>query len=269
MRNVGLALIVVLITASAPAEEGRRVIKVSARSQVLVDPDEVFLAFSLAHVDQQLLAAKRASDETAILIAEIARKHALGPEELKVENLDIGPRYGERRTLLGYGVTRSLEVRLSDFEKIEPVIAELVETAGDHISIDRLNFQVKDQRKHQFEARRLAVEYAREKASHLAELNGMKLGDPISIVEDIEYNEDGGGFGGFGGGYGAGLEPREGRAVAASPSIPTLADLLTRPVAQETEKEDAGAEAAKRLLAPGQVSLNASVEIQFELLPAK
>lgn len=63
------------------------------------------------------------------------------------------------------------------------------------VASGELKLQVRDQRKHQVEARRLAVEYARDKAVHLAELNQMKLGAAVSITEDVEYNGDATGFG--------------------------------------------------------------------------
>jgi uncharacterized protein YggE len=279
------SLWVAVAGAEQPAENGdRRTVKIAARSEIFVQPDEVVIEFSISHLKEQLIAAKVANDELAKAVANVLRGHAVVPKDVKVTRFDMGPRRDRNGFLTGYGVSREFELRLNDFAKVDPLIAALVESGRDAISIDSVDFRVRDQRPHQTEARRLAVEYARTKAADLAALNKMRLGDPISIREEVENNWDaGGGFGGgFGGAVGASLEPAPAKssAVAVAPAAGAvfanrMQKTPPKQPADASQQADAaqGADAAdlekQLLLSPGQVALNATVEIEFELLPAE
>lgn len=277
MRTILTPGLCAALLSVAGAAEKPRTITVSAQSEVRVAPDEAIIAFSVSTLDMSMLTAKRENDALTTVIFKAVRDGGVAADHFKVTNLDIGPRYegtfGARR-FLGYGVTRSFELRTDDFSKIDPIIAELVEAGGEKITINRLRLQVRDQRAHQVEARRLAVEYAREKASHLAELNGMRLGSAITIKEGVEYNDDAGGFGGgFGGAISAADASRPHVATAPEPA-PSPGHPSLYFVSAEEETPDADAQPENNpvegrdvLLSAGQVSLNAVVTIEFELLP--
>lgn len=280
LRFYSLALIFVAASSGrlanvAHAEGKPGVVKVSAQSEFRVVPDEAIITFSVSTMNDKIRTAKAENDEVTNAIADAIKAHAVAADDFKVENLESRPKYEMYRIFLGYEVTRTFEVRTSDFSKIDPIISSLVETGGNHIMIDRLKLEVRDQRKHQFEARRLAVEYAREKAAHLAELNGMKIGNALSIEEDVEYNYDAGGFGGMGGG---GISSTNKPADSRIATRPTIAPPEKRPVVQLVSAQKEAIQQAVKpketpaanqdiLLSPGQVSLNATVTIEFELLP--
>lgn len=273
MRTTLAVTLCLLITTAANAEQQLRTITVSAQSEIRVTPDEAIIAFSVSTQDKALLTAKADNDSLTTEIVKAVKSLAVAAEDFKVTNLDIGPRW-ERSVLVGYGVDRAFEIRTTDFAKIDRIIGGLVEAGGDRLSISELRLQVRDQRKHQVEARRLAVEYARDKAVHLAELNQVKLGAAISITEDVEYNGEGAGFGGagMGGSMTSADRPSQSR-VAALQELPTskLDQQILFVSTQEKpatvgEKEGPAVEEAM-LLSPGQVSLNAVVKIEYELLP--
>ena len=67
-------------------------------------------------------------------------------------------------------------------------------------TVSGILFRTTKHREHQFEAHQLAVAYAREKAGHLAELNGLALGKAITIEEEVEGDIHTRGFGGGMGG---------------------------------------------------------------------
>ncbi len=124
------------------------------------------------------------------------------------------------------------------------------------------SIRVSNQMKQQFEARRQAVEIAREKALHLTELTGMTLGSPIRIEEDIEHNWDTGG---------AGMMARK-PSVNEQDDRPRLPEPKIRFVSQRNEAE-APTEAAgagwqhDALVAPGQIRIQARVTVEFQMAP--
>lgn len=275
MRTLLIYILCLTFGSFTQAEEKRRVVTVSAQSEFRVAPDEAIIAFSVSTKNDKLLAAKVENDSLTTAIVKAVKAQSITAEEFKVTDLDMGPRY-ERSSqiLLDYSVTRSFEIRTKDFAKIDRIIGGIVDAGGDSISISQLKLQVRDQRKHQVEARRLAVEFAREKATHLAELNQMKLGNAITITEEVEYNNDAGGFGGFGGGLSA-VDPSPDSHIATVPksstpktrSLVSLVSLQKAPAAPEAKLKEVQAANQDVLLSPGQISLNATVKIEFELLP--
>jgi uncharacterized protein YggE len=242
-----------------------------------VVPDEAVISFSIETDNQKdLIVAKTENDAITSAVIKHVKSRDVKPEAFKVTDFSMGPRYGDHRTFLGYYVTRSFEIRTPDFGSIDPLIAGIVKAGGDAIAVDELHLQVRDQRAQQVETRRLAVEYARTKAAHLAELNQMQLGEAIEILEDVEYNYDAGGFGGFGGGFSGVHWQAEGAndTLAASPAPSRPADatiqFISTQIADKSDQaKDAKPEETDLLLSPGQVSLNATVKIKFELLPKK
>lgn len=266
--------------AAASAQEApkgdQRTVKVSAQSETFVTPDEAEFDFTLSHQKEKLIDAKLANDDLAKAVAQVLVRLNIDPKAIKVTRLEMGPYYQggnfQARQFAGYEVSRSFEVRLSDLTKVDPLVADLVEAAGNAISIRSVHFRVRDQRAHQVEARQLAVEYAKTKAAHLAQLNKMRLGDPHSISEDIESNWDaGGGFGGMGGAGLSAVKPPEQTPVAAV--SPSRRAVFANRMQKEPVKSDEEAAVEKLekqlLLSPGQVSLNATVTIEYELLPAE
>ena len=275
MRTTSAATLCLLITAIANGEQQTRSVTVTGQSEMRVTPDEAIVAFSVFTQDKALLTAKLDNDLLTTRVVMALKPFAVLAEDFKVTDVDVGPRQ-EQGLFVGYGVTRAFEIRTAEFSKIDLIIGGLVEAGGDAISINRLKLQVRDQGKQQMEARRLAIECAREKAAQLAELNQMKLGAAISITEDVERRGSPTGLRDAGmGGSLTGLDRPALSPVAALPHSPVVRPRPrvltldepkrpTPPPVRTKEEQDA---AEKVLLSPGQVSVNAVMRIEFELLP--
>jgi uncharacterized protein YggE len=156
---------------------------------------------------------------------------------------DDGPYNNRRESPIAYDFSRSIEIRLTDFTSIEPFLADAFNVGLTHV--DQIHFRVSNQRKHQFEARKLAILYAQEKAEHLTSLTGMKLGLPITIEEGVEHNWDAGGFGGAVG-------------VLSTPVRPQKVILATF---QEAEPKVKSID----INTPGHIKITAEVTVTFEM----
>lgn len=106
-----------------------------------------------------------------------------------------------------------------------------------------------------FEARKLAVTYAREKAEHLTQLTETKLGSPIRIEEEVEENWNAGGFGGIGGGFTRSDRPKPDLEPVARDKGPWTFVAFQQAV---EKKGDA-------LIAAGQIIITAHVTIEYEI----
>jgi len=234
-----------------------RSVKVSARSEIKVPPDEVLLDLAVYTRDKALVTAKRENDKIAAAVLALASKHSIPATDVKVTDLDVSPDYGpygrKQATPIAYDFTRSIQVRLTKFATVEPFLSDAFNAGLSHVT--QLHFRVSNQRQCQFDARKLAVTYAREKAEHLAGLMGMKLGLPIRIEEDVEENRDAVGFAGIALGLNAPEEqnsaPPSGKSQFAFASLQQNEDHKT----------------PDELLAPGQITITAQVTVEFEMSP--
>ncbi|MDA0834895.1 MAG: SIMPL domain-containing protein [Planctomycetota bacterium] len=283
MRTIFIVTLCLIASTSVYGDGRSSVVHVSAQSQVFAVPDEAIIEFSIVTHDDNLLIAKTDNDALSVLVVEALKGYEIPEARFKVTDLKLGPHYSSYHNPEGYDVIRSFEIRTKEFSTIDPLIGSIVDVGENNVRIHQLKLQVSDQRPFQFEARRLAVEYATEKASDLAELNHMKLGKAISITEGVEYNYDAVGMGGMGGGMSTGLEDHRSKHLTALPksgeSQPRREEArpLIRLVSQKqheksvekpTEKQKAVNDTnQKLLLSPGQVSLNATVTIEFQLVP--
>jgi len=251
----------------AAAAEPTRTITVSAMAEFEVPPTEVILSLAVVTENEDLMVAKHVNDGVTRDVLKLAEKYDVAREHFEVDTLSIQPKFEGRtyfgkRELVGYTVTRGIDVTLKNFDQLEPVLSDALDAGANRVS--GILWRTMEHRKHQFEARRRAVEHAKEKASHLAELNGLKLGRATNIQEDVEgrWNRQTGGFGGFGGISGA---------VPPSPESPGPVDHRFRLVNAQPELPPATHEEpvqhADGTVAPGTITVSAEVTITFELLP--
>ncbi len=291
--------LVLVLTAKAVAQEAtathhnsgespQRQVSVSARSMVVTPPDQVQIRFAVHTANRKLPLARAANDDLTRAVLNMLDQLKIPREDVQVTNLTVERARNDYRELLDFNVSRSFCVRVRKFELIEPFLSGLFDTGV--TEIDDLTFELRDQRPQLREARRQAFDYAKEKATELADLSGLVLGDVISVDEKVQYNygvEGAGGMGGMGGFGGVTrLEPRpdsreslpvqQQPAVTPSRKMPTVYRVAF-PMQQHEPVTDAPAAQPRptpelELLAPGVVELDAIVNVTFEMhkpLPSK
>jgi uncharacterized protein len=178
-----------------------RTVKVSAMSDIRVVPDEVVITLAVVTENKQLLSAKAENDEKTCKVLDLAGKYHMEKGSFQIDEMYINPRYsrrqvqqslpfaaskasGEDEEFAGYTVKRQITVTLRDFAIMEPIISDALSVGANRM--EELLFRTTKNREYQFETRKRAVEFAKEKAGHLAELNGLKLGKAINMEEDVE-----------------------------------------------------------------------------------
>jgi uncharacterized protein YggE len=291
--------LVLVLTAKAMAQEvtapplhsgesPQRRVSVSARSMVVTAPDQVSIDFVVRTEDRKLPIARAANDDLTRAVFNMLDQLQIPREDVQVTNLTVERARNDYRVLMDYEVSRSFSVRVRKFELIEPFLSGLFDTGV--TDIDDLTFELRDQRPQLREARRKAFEYAKEKATELADLSGLVLGDVISVDEKVQYNYNVEGTGGMGGMGGFGgvthLEPRpesqdslpvqQQPAVTPPRKMPTVYCVAfpmqqpEPPTGASDTQTQSGTEL--ELLAPGVVRLDAIVNVTFEMhkrLPSK
>jgi len=118
----------------------------------------------------------------------IAAVKELGVDEKDIKTTDyrLSPVYTwiekEGQRLLGYEVSQNIALKIRDLDKISDIIAKTTEKGANQIG--NINFTIDDEYELKNEARRLAIEKAKEKAEAIAKESGMKLGKIKSVHEN-------------------------------------------------------------------------------------
>jgi hypothetical protein len=223
---------------SEPSSPGQ--ISVSGSAEVLVVPDEVMLTLGVETVDKQLSVARKANDDILQRIFRIAKNLGIEEKYIQTDYINIEPRYDDyypKMDFIGYFVRKNIVITLKDITKFEDLYAQVLEAGVNYVH--GVEFRTSELRKHRDEARALAIQAAQEKAVALAGELDKKIGEPITIYED--YNRWWSGYSSWWGSAGSGMYQNVVQNTGGAPSSEGTS------------------------LAPGQISVTASVTVTFEL----
>ena len=92
--------------------------------------------------------------------------------------------YSGKRTLVGYEIRQSLEVKIRDMSKIGTILDKGVQAGANDVS--NLRFTIDNEEELKKQARGQAVEKAKNKAKELSSQLGVSLGKIVSFSEN--YN---------------------------------------------------------------------------------
>lgn len=229
---------------SANSTRQPRTINVTGSADVMVVPDEV--VFSVGVETSDIVLTKAKNDNDAVIKRVLAQAQSLGVEEkyIQTDYISIEPRYQDAyqkdsspdRELIGYFVRKNIAFTLKDVSKFEGLYSAILESGVNHVY--GIEFRTTELRKYRDQARALTVQAAREKAEGLAKELAQTIGDPISTTENSSW------------GYG-------------SYSWWGASAAMSQNVIQNAPSQ--GASDGGSTLALGQIAINASVSVTFEL----
>jgi uncharacterized protein YggE len=220
----------------------QRTITCSGDAEIKVAPDEVSISLGVESFEKDLTKAKNDADDRVKRIIAAAIKAGVEEKRIATDQVSIEPHYdtssyASGRKNDGFTVRRSVQITLRDVSKFDVVLSSAV-TSGANV-VHGVQFATTELRKHRDQAREMAMKAAHEKAVALAKTMGMKPGKPRSISE---------GSGGWWSGYGAWGWGGRGSMMM-----------------QNVSQNVGGGGAVEGTMAPGLISINASVTIVFDL----
>ena len=219
-----------------------RTITVTGEAEVRVVPDEVILTLGVETWNMNLETAKTQNDDVVRKLLALTKDSGIESKHVQTDYVGIEPRYQdsyERKDFLGYFVRKNVVITLKDITKFEAVLSRALELGANYVH--GVDFRTTELRKHRDEARALAIKAAQEKATALAGELGQTIGQPITISENQSS---------WWSWYGSWWGYRWGGSA-------------TQNVVQNAG--GSGATLGDSALAPGQIAVNASVTVEFEL----
>ncbi len=161
---------------------------VSGESHIATVPDQAEVRLGITVNETSV---KAAQDKANTVINDInTRLSELGidKKDIKTENYSLNPNYdytpGSVQRITSYSVNANLVVTLQDFSKLNQAID--MSTGAGANQIGGITFSLSDDKKAEVEenARKEAIDNAKDKANELAQLAGMKLGKIVNVTEN-------------------------------------------------------------------------------------
>jgi len=163
-----------------------REITVSGEGRTFAVPDIALI--QLGAVTEGLEVGDVVKENTEKMNNILKEIKVLGIEEkdIKTTTYNLAPRYewteDGKRIFKGYTLTQQISVKIRNFEKIGDVLEKSTEKGANLVG--DLQFSIDEPEKVRQEARKEAIEKAKEKVSQIATDSGLKLVKLVNVYED-------------------------------------------------------------------------------------
>ena len=173
-----------LVLALAPlavqaADDRPRTVSVSGSGEVAAEPDLAQVTLGVEARRPTMAEARAEVAKTVDRVLALTRDLRIDPKLVNATRVQVQPEYSwneqdRKRVLLGYIVSRQVQVELRDLEQLGPLLERAVDAGVNQVSDPALDSSRRKQLERDAMAK--AVEDARQNAEVLARAAGVKLG---------------------------------------------------------------------------------------------
>jgi hypothetical protein len=168
------------------AEGASTGIAVSGTGKIAGTPDTLTISFGVTVLADSVTEAVAGAAQSADAVMATLTAAGIADEDIQTANYSIFPRYDHRndtQTLIGYQVNNTVTAKVRDLTAAGTIIDDVATAGGDTVTVSGVSFSIEDNEQLVEAARAAAWNDAKAKAEQLAELAGVTLGSPTSIVE--------------------------------------------------------------------------------------
>jgi len=181
----------VLCFAGCKCERNQSVVSVSGVGTVMALPDSVQMQISIYRIART---TRQAQEEVSVRVKQalaILENAGIESRNINTASLRFSPEYdwsGSRRISIGQkaeqGISFSIGINAGEdgTEPVSNIIDQLIQIDG--ITLQQMNFSVKNTDELFVRSRELAYQKALEKAEQYANLSGMRITGTLSITEE-------------------------------------------------------------------------------------
>lgn len=159
---------------------------VTGESKITTIPDQAEVSLGITINQPTVKAAQDEANQVINSINQTLGEMDISKEDIQTENYSLYPNYDYQTPsprITGYTVNANLVVTLRDFAKLNQAIDSATSVGANQIG--GITFSLSDDKKAGVEktAREEAINDAKDKASELAGLAGMRLGKIVNVYE--------------------------------------------------------------------------------------
>jgi uncharacterized protein len=168
-------------------------ISVNGTGVITVTPDVAQITLGVRSQQTSVAAAQTQANAAMNAVMAVLKTNNIADKDIKTSQFNISQVYTYNNstgqsTVTGYSVTNTVSVKIRDLTKVGSIIDAVAAAGGDNTVINGISFLVDDPTQYYAQARTLAMNDAKAKATQLAAAAGVKLGAPIFISESTYSN---------------------------------------------------------------------------------
>ncbi len=179
-----LGLSVAPAAAQDQSRPSERIVTTMGEAEVRMAPDQAFVTVGIEQRAQKPQEARRLAAEVMNRVQSQLTALGIPAAAIRTVSFNLNADWdysNNKRTLRGYVVTNLVEVRVDDIEKVADVLDRSIAAGGN--SIHGVRWDIKDRVQVERDARRQAVDDARQRAEVAVADAGARLGVVSSITE--------------------------------------------------------------------------------------
>jgi uncharacterized protein YggE len=166
---------------------------VTGTGEVTVVPDIAVLNLGVYVQMDTLEAAQAQAAESMAAIMAVLESYNIDEKDIQTSNYSVSPVWtwdkDNNRVLVGYSVSNTVTVKVRNTDDAGSIIDAVVDAGGEYTVVNGISFTVEDTEAYYTAARAEAIANAIAKATQIAELTGVTLGEPNYIVDNsTNYN---------------------------------------------------------------------------------
>ena len=172
-------------------------IEVVGSGVVYAVPDTAVASFTAITEEQTINLALTKNKEKINRVIDFLKRQGISEDDMKTLDFNIYPKYqwqttgvdlsvypNGKRVIVGYEAVESLEVIIRNSDNIGKVIQGSIDAGASQVS--NLKFIISNEEEIKKEARKLAIEDAEKKASEIATLLGVRIGNASGFTEEYD-----------------------------------------------------------------------------------
>lgn len=161
---------------------------VNGQGKVTAVPDIATLRLGIQAQEASVAGAQEQAASAMDKVMTALTDNGVAKKDIQTQNFNITKltRFDDKtqtEVVIGYQVTNTVTAKIRDTSKAGVIIDDVATAGGDLTRIDGINFSIEDPSAYYTDARKLAMADAKAKASQLAQLAGVTLGDATYITE--------------------------------------------------------------------------------------
>ena len=159
-------------------------VSVTGTGEIKVQPDEIVLNIGVDVRDKNLDEARKQSDAKVIALLNFLKKSGIDAKYIQTTNLSVYPNYvGEygQTTPEYYMTQKSVSVIIKNINKFDEILTGIYKTGANRV--EGIEYRTSELTKYRDQARKLAVQAAKQKATALTSELGAKVGRVYNIDE--------------------------------------------------------------------------------------
>ena len=162
-------------------------ISVSGEGKATGQPDIAMLSLGVTAMRSTVATARDDAATAMQNVIDSIKNDSVDKKDVQTTEYNISPEYdysqGGQGKLVGYRVTNTVTVKVRKINDTSKILDDVTAAGGDIVQVQGISFTIDAPNSLQDQAREDAVKDARARAQRLADVAGVKLGNPISIID--------------------------------------------------------------------------------------